>query len=313
MKSFILFILLSTIVIANSFDVASNYYKKKEYKKAFNLFTKLAYNGNLNAQYNIGIMYYNGIGINEDKTLAFIWLSSSAKKGHRLAQNKLGFMYEKGIIPNMKSTKKAIKEYYKSANQNYEIAQLNLAMHYNQFIDKDSTKKALYWYTLAYKNGNMAATNNLASMYYFGQGTKVNYKKAAVLYTIAAKSNDMLAQYNLSMMYFSGEHFKRNPEKSYYWLKKSAINGYKIAQMKLAHFYREGNNLVNQNYKKSLYWYFKAAEQKHPPAQYYVGYSYYYGYGIKKDLKKAAYWLHLSSENGYKSAGSFMKRNKLYY
>ena len=313
MKYIFIFFFLFNILHANSFDLASKLYKQKQFSKSFKLFTKLAYNGNINSQYNIGIMYYNGIGVKEDKTLAFIWLSTAAKRGHRLAQNKLGFMYEKGIIPNIKNTKKALQEYYKSATQNYELAQLNLAMHYNQFLDKDSTKKAFYWYSLAHNNGNVAATNNLASMYYFGQGTKSNYEKAGKLYTIAAKANDKLAQYNLSMMYYSGEYFNKSPEKSYYWLKRSAINGYKIAQMKLAHFYREGNNLVNKNYKKALYWYFKAASQKHPAAQYYVGYCYYHGYGIKKDIKKASYWMYLSSKNGYKNATRFMKRNKLYY
>jgi len=313
MKYLLSLILLSSFVFSISFTEASDYYKNKQFKKAFKSFKNLSYLGNVNSQYNLAIMYYNGIGVQKDKTMAFIWLSTASKAGHMLAQNKLGYMYEKGIIADIKDTSKAIQLYTKSANQGYDIAQLNLAMYYGQRVDKQSVKKAFYWYTKAHENKNIAATNNLGSMYYFGQSVKTNYKQAAKLYTIAAKADDKLAQYNLSMMYYSGEHYKKDPKQSYYWLKKSAVNGYKVAQLKLANFYREGNSLVNQDYKKALYWYFKSAQQEHPPAQYYVGYCYYYGYGIEKDLKKAAYWMYLSSKNGYASAKSFMKRKKLYY
>ena len=314
MIKYLLIILLSINASSTIFEDASNYYKKNNFKKAFSLYEQLAYNGNIDAQYNLGIFFYNGIGVKQNKVLAFIWLSTAASKNHKLAQNKLGFMYEKGDIPNIKNKKKALQEYLKSAKQNYDIAQLNLAMYYNQLANNDSLKQAFFWYSKAAKNGNIAAINNLGNMYYFGQSVKHNYKKAASLYTKAAKKGDMLAQYNLSMMYFSGEYYKKDGEMAYYWLKKSSINGYKVAQLKLANFYRQGNNIVvEKDFKKALYWYFKAAQQKYPPAQYYVGYCYFYGYGIKKDLKKAAFWMNLSKENGYNNAKLFMQRKKLYY
>jgi len=309
-------ILLSLIINLNSsiFEEASNHYKQKNFKKAFSLYKQLAYKGNVDAQYNLGIFYYNGIGVKQNKVLAFIWLSTASSKNHSLAQNKLGYMYEKGEIPDIKNKKHALEQYLKSAKQDYNIAQLNLGMYYNQLTDKNSLKQAFYWYTKAANNGNVAAMNNLANMYYFGQSIKHDYQKAASLYKKAALKDDMLAQYNLSMMYYMGEYLSKNGDKSAYWLKKSAINGYKIAQLKLANFYKDGNNiLVNKDLKKALYWYFKSAKQKYPPAQYYVGYCYFYGYGIKKDIKKAAYWMNLAKENGYNNAKLFMKRQKLYY
>jgi len=313
MKNLIFLFFLLNLLYSNNFSEASKYYENKQYKKAFEIYDKLARKNNANAQYNLALMYYNGIGVTKNRIQAFIWLTTASKLNHKEAQNKLAYMYEKGIIPDIKNIKKALELYKKSANQNYDIAQLNLAMHYAQFINKKSTKKAFYWYTKAFNNNNIVATNNLATMYYFGNGTKKDYKKAAKLYTIAAKANDKLAQYNLAMMYYSGSGIKKDFSLAHKWLKKSAINGNKLAQLKLGHFYRQGNNLVNQDYNKALYWYFKAAAQKYPPAQYYVGFCYYNGYGIKKDIQKATYWMYLSSKNGYKFAKDFMKRNKLYY
>jgi len=312
----IITILFSIIIYSNaaSYEKASNYYKNNQYKLSFLEYKDLANSGNTNAQYNLGIFYYNGIGVKQDKVLAFIWLQTASKNNHKLAQNKLGYMYEKGDIPDIKNIDKALEQYHKSAIQDYELAQLNLAMIYYQRANKESYKKALYWYEKAAEKGNLAALVNIANMYYFGQYVKKDYKKAADLYLQASNKDDMLAQYNLSMMYYSGEYFEANGEKTLHWLQKSAINGYKIAQLKLANFYKEGNNsVVNKDTKKALYWYFMSAKQNHPPAQYYVGYFYFYGYSVKKNKKIAAYWMNKSKNNGYASAKRFMLRNKLYY
>jgi len=315
MKKIIILLIISfSYINAVTYKQASQYYKDKQYTESFNAYKELAISGNVNAQYNLGIFYYNGIGVKKDKVLAFIWLSTASKKNHKLAQNKLGYMYEKGDIPDIKNIDHALLEYYKSAIQNYELAQLNLAMYYNQKATNESYKKAFFWYEKAMENGNVAAINNIANMYYFGQYVKKSYKKASEQYLIASKEGDMLAQYNLSMMYHSNEYVKDDGEKTLYWLEKSSLNGYKVAQLKLANFYKEGNNsVVNKDYKKALYWYFMSAKQNYAPAQYYVGYFYYYGYAVKKDLKIAAYWMNKSKENGYASAKRFMERKKLYY
>ena len=166
MKNFIYLLLFLSILNSNTFEDASKYYKNKQYKKAFELYTQLANRNNANAQYNLALMYYNGIAVAKNVQLAFIWLSSAAEQGHMQAQNMLGYFYEKGIIPELKDEEKAIELYTKSAKQGYDIAQLNLGMYYAKFINKESSKKAFYWYTKAHENGNIVATNNLATIYY---------------------------------------------------------------------------------------------------------------------------------------------------
>jgi TPR repeat protein len=313
MKILILFILVINLYSV-SFDDASGYYKDKNYTKAFLAFKQLSEAGNINAQYNLAIMYDKGIGIQVNKEISLIWLVKAAKANHKLAQNKLGYIYEKGDIPHIKNMRKALKEYYKSAIQDYDMAQLNLGMYFANSLKKGHFQQAIFWYKKAIENENIAAMNNLANIYYFGQGTKRDYKKAVQLYTRAAKLGDKLAQYNLSMIYYSGEYLQSNGDKAYFWLQKSATQGYNIAQIKLANFYKDGDNsLVNKDYRKALYWYFKAAKQNYAPAQYYVGYFYFYGFAVKKDIKIATYWLIKSKNNHYPYAKSFMDRNKIRY
>ena len=298
---------------ANTFDIAVKHYLKHDYHKAFIIFKQLSNSGNINAQYNLGMMHYKGRGTPTNKVLAFIWFNTASKAGNKLAQNKLGTMYAKGEVVGSKEKIKATKEYLKSALQNYDIAQLNLGIHYNNNIKEESLKRAFFWYTKAAENGNLAAMNNLANMYYSAHAVKKDLKKAYELYFAAANEGDKLAQFNLSMMYYNGEYIKQSDKKALYWLELSAKAGLALAQVKLGTFYREGYNLVNKDFKKALYWYYEAAKQEWAEGEFYVGFSYFHGLGIKQSNKKAAYWMQKAKKHGYIHANTFMKRNNLSY
>ena len=86
------------------------YYKgeviEKDYKKAFEYLKKAADDGNVNAQYYIGTLYYKGKGIEKDYEKAFEYLKKAADKGHIDAQYNLGFCYAEG---------KGIEEDFKKA------------------------------------------------------------------------------------------------------------------------------------------------------------------------------------------------------
>lgn len=310
----IFLIILFTITLkADTFENAVNFYLEQKYYKAFKIFDTLANQGNADAQYNLGMLYYTGKGIAQNKVLAFIWFDTASNAGHRLAQNKLGYMYEKGEVVGTQDQVKAFKEFLKSAVQNYDLAQLNLGMKYNNNIKEESLKRALFWYQKAADNGNTAAMNNLANMYYAGQTIPKDHEKAYNLYFKAAKRGDAVAQFNISMMYYNGEYVKQSDKETLSWLTLAAKAGLAIAQVRLGTFYREGYSLVNQNYKKALYWYYEAAKQKSAEGEFYVGFSYFYGFGVKADTKKATYWIHKAKLNGYSHANTFMKRNNLNY
>lgn len=51
------------------------------------------------------------------------------------------------------------------------------------------------------------------------------------------------------------------------------------------------DNIVKQDYSKSLMWFAKAAKQNVPEAQYKLGFMYYYGIGTKQDSAEAMPWL----------------------
>ena len=54
------------------------------------------YRGNPHAEYNIGVMYDLGTGIEQDRAKAVIWYRKAANQGHEKAQFNLGFLYANG-------------------------------------------------------------------------------------------------------------------------------------------------------------------------------------------------------------------------
>ena len=307
-RNFLYSLCLSSILYGGSFEDASRLYQKGSFKEAFKGFEALAKKGNPNAQYNLGMMYYNGTGVTQNKIMAFVWLELASNNGNKVAQNKLGSMYEKGEVKGTKDQLKAVNEYLKASLQNYNVAQLNLAMKYNDSLKEENQKIAFFWYQKSANNGNTAAMNNLANMYYHGQATKRDYKKAYDLYFKAASLGDHIAQFNLAMMYYNGEYVKQSYKEAITWLSFSAQYGYPLAQVRLGNFYKEGA-IVEKDYKKALYWYYEAAKQNDGSGQYSMGICYFYGYGVEKNIQKAKLWMELALENGYDGATSFLKRN----
>ncbi|MGA9125590.1 MAG: hypothetical protein WB382_19985 [Pseudolabrys sp.] len=55
--------------------------KRRDYATAVRLNRPLAEQGNVNAQYNLGTFYDNGLGMPQDKVRAYMWFSLSAAQG----------------------------------------------------------------------------------------------------------------------------------------------------------------------------------------------------------------------------------------
>lgn len=71
-------------------------YRAGDYVTAFKQWRPLAEKGQAKAQYNLGLLYYNGRGVNQDYTQARHWYLKAAEQGQAFAQNNLGKLYEKG-------------------------------------------------------------------------------------------------------------------------------------------------------------------------------------------------------------------------
>ena len=101
------------------------YYEKSNDPNLISYFRKNADLGYAEAQFYLGLRYYEGRGIAQDYTEAVRWYKKAADQGHAVAQNNLGFCYE-----------------------------------YGRGVEKDYAQAA-YWYVKAIENGQERAREDL--------------------------------------------------------------------------------------------------------------------------------------------------------
>ena len=82
---------------------------------------------------------------------------------------------------------------------------------------------------------------------------------------------------------------------------KLANQGNKEGEYYLGYCYYYGKG-IKQDYNEAVKWYKLAADQGYETAQYNLGECYYYGEGVKQDYYEAVKWYKLAAEQGYKSA-----------
>lgn len=146
--------------------------------------------GDAFAQYELGMRYEQGRGVEADSLEAFSWYSQAAEQDFALAQYKLGDLYCQG----------------KGIGQDYAEAEK--------------------WYRKAATQGIAEAQYNLGVMYYRGAGVAKNYREAFNWLEKAAENGVVEAQYQLSIMYANGEGVSADFDKAVSWLRKSATQGY---------------------------------------------------------------------------------------
>ncbi len=71
-------------------------YKRGDYKTAIKELKPVAEQGDSLAQFNLGLMYYNGRGVTKDYTEAFKWYKKAAEQGSAEAQFTLGLRFIEG-------------------------------------------------------------------------------------------------------------------------------------------------------------------------------------------------------------------------
>ncbi len=69
-------------------------YEAGDYETAFEEFTKAAEDGDMNAQFNLGVMYEHGHGVQQSDLKAGEWYQLAADNGHPEAPTALQLLYE---------------------------------------------------------------------------------------------------------------------------------------------------------------------------------------------------------------------------
>jgi len=81
------------------------------------------------------------------------------------------------------------------------------------------------------------------------------------------------------------------------WLEKAVSQGHRAAQLPLAAMYRDGLG-VDQDYKRAVVLFTRAAEYGYPSAQFSLGVMYRFGDGVRRDYTEAVKWYRMAARQG---------------
>jgi TPR repeat protein len=117
-----------------------------DYDTAYNIYYDLANQGDASAQYQLGLLYYQGLGIGQNYDEASHWYQQSGAQGNADAQYSLGNMFLMGEGVSQDDTK-AIAWYEKAAEQGHVAAKHNVGnlkrVSANKSISTDEIESAL--------------------------------------------------------------------------------------------------------------------------------------------------------------------------
>uniref|UniRef100_A0A914PSV5 MYND-type domain-containing protein n=1 Tax=Panagrolaimus davidi TaxID=227884 RepID=A0A914PSV5_9BILA len=185
---------------------------KRDYKKSAIFYSKAAENGNPEAMFNLGRLYYFGHGVLQNFKTAVFWLEKSAclkpekmkDSGVPESQHMLGYMYYEGIGVEQ-DYHEAAKWFEKAVANGYTVSSNNLGvLYYNgKGVNKD-LQKAIHFFNVSAKGGSTQGMRNLANCLFRAKGkftlspTDADVSKAMIWLKIAANKGDLIAarEYN---------------------------------------------------------------------------------------------------------------------
>lgn len=173
-------------------------------------------------------------------------------------------------------------------------AMIQLAdLYYKGYYVPKNYPRALKWYELALRLGNINASCGICRCYCYDEDYLTNGKNNFI---------DKLANCKVDFCCCrKGELLEdNNPQEAIKWY-RAVEQGFPPAQHKLGFCYDEGIG-VEKDKQEVVEWWKKAAEQGYYLAQYNLGTRYMFGHGIEKDEKKAVEWWRKAAEQGDSAA-----------
>ena len=290
-------------------DKANAYYAQalQDYEKAEEE------NINATAEYRIGLIYLNALGVEQDIDKALYWLEKSTLNGNASAAYKLASLYENGeLIPQ--DNEKAFLFYQISAELENPYACYKLG---NIFLEKGDISQAIHNFEQSAEKNISHAWYKLGQIYsdeQYGvldtEKSNICYSKALLQYISDYNENpDDFTAYRIGQMYLDAKGINQDVSNAVKWFEKSAEQGNPDAAYQLGYIYSSNEYSIsdpdkaNAYYAQALQDYEKAEEENiNATAEYRIGLIYLNALGVEQDIDKALYWLEKSTLNGNASA-----------
>ena len=226
---------------------------RRNFKKSFYWWQKLADSGSALGQFNLGLHYVKGCGIKRDLDEAAKWMEKAAESGDEDAPNAMQLYRE--AVENLKKAKAGDAAAQATMARFYT----NIAGTLNEYGSKEDYKEAFKWAQKSADQGHEDGLYTLALAYHRGRGVEVNMDTAIDYYKKGAELEYPPCVHNLGSVYMSGEGIRKNTKKGLGLIKAAAEKGYAPAMKDLGLCYQLGNG-CEEDLNTALEWYEKAFE-----------------------------------------------------
>ncbi|CAF0878078.1 unnamed protein product [Brachionus calyciflorus] len=229
----------------------------------------LADRGDVQAQYGLGLLYYQGargLSIQYDKALYYF--TKAAEAGNNYAMAYLGKLYLEGGDHVKQDNLTAIKYFRQAAEKGNPIGQAGMGIvhFYGSGLERDY-QKALKYFQLSADQGYVEGHFMLGIMFFYGHGVRKDFKSAVKFFNLAAQLGHVLGYYNLAQMHATGTGVIRSCSTAAELYKNVAERG------TLSHMFSDAYNTYKENdFDKALIKYMFLAELGYEVAQSNVGY-----------------------------------------
>ena len=178
------------------------------------------------AQYEVGLMYANGIGVAQDFKQAIHWIRLSAERGHVPAQYLLATRYVSGVAIE-KNEHQAFVWFLRAATQGHPKAYFRLG----KLHSAAHPEAAFSCFLKAAELGTPEAQFAVGQAFAKGLGVPKDLTQALHWYKESASQGVSAAQYALGDMYANGQGIEVDANAAFFWYRRAAVQRYAPAQV----------------------------------------------------------------------------------
>jgi len=277
-------------------------------KRNFDRTVKEARIGHRESQYEVALMYANGVGVAQDLTQAIYWVRQSAERGFAPAQYLLATRFSAGEVVEQ-DDHQALKWLLKAADQDHPKAIFKLA----KFYSTTHTRAASELCQAAARAGVPQAQYELATEIVATSAGPVSAEQAFLWCLQAAEQGIAAAQCALADRYARGEGVPQDVATASAWYRKAARQYHIAAQVALARLDAQGQGrsgeslLVKRfsgtaNRRRDSQRWNQAGDAGDAHTKYQLGLMYQNGWGVSQDDTQCRAWFETAAQLGHGQA-----------
>ena len=312
------------LALGRIYETGSGITQSPKPEEAVHWYAKAAAQGDMEAEYRLGVSYLNGIGVKPNVRHALELFTSAANKGEPRSQVALAGEYMSGnhvpvdykrsfylaqqVINSGKlgSTPMSDDEYATTLGNAESIT--GWLYESGNGIPQDY-QKAFAAYSKATKFKNSLAYMGLAGLYGMGFGVREDQSQAFKFWLLGANDEDSyvsgMSRFNVAVHYKNGAGIPKDLQKAISFFTLSANQGFVDAQKTLGQLYEEGDGVTADKTVASE-WYRKAAEQGNATSQLALASMYAKGVGVPQNYQAAYMWAAIARVKDAEDASNLM-------